>query len=161
MDIARGNIGSSDDEQKASTCHEKGRIYHRHTTHQIQTLEAFFKECAHPDENQRRELSKELGLEPKQIKFWFQNKRTQTKARKERAENSILRASKESLLYENTAMREAMAKMVCVCCGSPLLPEPQAGHGLHQLELENTQLKQGLEKLTKFLANYINMHDHY
>lgn len=39
----------------------------------------FFKECPHPDENQRRQLSRELGLDPKQIKFWFQNKRTQKK----------------------------------------------------------------------------------
>jgi hypothetical protein len=38
-----------------------------------------FKECPHPDENQRMHLSRELGLEPRQIKFWFQNRRTQMK----------------------------------------------------------------------------------
>lgn len=38
-----------------------------------------FKECPHPDENQRQLLSRDLGLAPRQIKFWFQNKRTQTK----------------------------------------------------------------------------------
>jgi hypothetical protein len=38
-----------------------------------------FKECPHPDENQRMQLSRELGLEPRQIKFWFQNRRTQMK----------------------------------------------------------------------------------
>ena len=38
-----------------------------------------FKECPHPDENQRLHLSRELGLEPRQIKFWFQNRRTQMK----------------------------------------------------------------------------------
>lgn len=38
-----------------------------------------FKECPHPDDEQRKELSRELGLEPLQIKFWFQNKRTQMK----------------------------------------------------------------------------------
>lgn len=40
-----------------------------------------FKECPHPDENQRMHLSRELGLEPRQIKFWFQNRRTQMKVR--------------------------------------------------------------------------------
>lgn len=39
----------------------------------------FFKECPHPDDKQRKELSRELGLEPLQVKFWFQNKRTQIK----------------------------------------------------------------------------------
>jgi hypothetical protein len=38
-----------------------------------------FKECPHPDENQRAQLSRELGLEARQIKFWFQNRRTQMK----------------------------------------------------------------------------------
>lgn len=38
-----------------------------------------FKECPHPDEKQRMQLSRELGLAPRQIKFWFQNRRTQMK----------------------------------------------------------------------------------
>lgn len=38
-----------------------------------------FKECPHPDEKQRLQLSRDLGLEPRQIKFWFQNRRTQMK----------------------------------------------------------------------------------
>ncbi|KAL1345722.1 hypothetical protein AAHE18_08G137900 [Arachis hypogaea] len=57
----------------------KKKRYHRHTQHQIQEMEAFFKECPHPDDKQRKELSRELGLEPLQVKFWFQNKRTQMK----------------------------------------------------------------------------------
>lgn len=40
---------------------------------------SFFKECPHPDEKQRLELSRKLGLEIKQVKFWFQNRRTQMK----------------------------------------------------------------------------------
>lgn len=42
---------------------------------------SFFKECPHPDEKQRLELSRRLGLETKQIKFWFQNRRTQMKVK--------------------------------------------------------------------------------
>jgi len=40
---------------------------------------SFFKECPHPDEKQRLDLSKRLALENKQVKFWFQNRRTQMK----------------------------------------------------------------------------------
>ncbi|KAE8678301.1 Homeobox-leucine zipper family protein [Hibiscus syriacus] len=58
----------------------KKKKFRRHTPHQIQELESFFKDCPHPDEKQTRELSKRLGLEKKQIKFWFQNRRTQMKA---------------------------------------------------------------------------------
>lgn len=38
-----------------------------------------FRECPHPDDKQRKELSRALGLELLQVKFWFQNKRTQIK----------------------------------------------------------------------------------
>jgi homeobox-leucine zipper protein len=38
-----------------------------------------FKEYPHPDDKQRADLSKRLGLEPRQVKFWFQNRRTQMK----------------------------------------------------------------------------------
>lgn len=40
-----------------------------------------FKESPHPDEKQRQQLSKQLGLAPRQVKFWFQNRRTQLKVR--------------------------------------------------------------------------------
>lgn len=34
------------------------------------------EECPHPDEAQRTQFAEQVGLEPKQIRFWFQNKRT-------------------------------------------------------------------------------------
>jgi multidrug efflux pump subunit AcrB len=42
---------------------------------------SFIKECPHPDEKQRADLSRKLGLDNKQVKFWFQNKRTQMKVK--------------------------------------------------------------------------------
>ena len=43
------------------------------------SLTRLFKEWPHPDEKQRRELGDRLGLAPRQVKFWFQNRRTQIK----------------------------------------------------------------------------------
>ncbi|KAF7037851.1 hypothetical protein CFC21_048134 [Triticum aestivum] len=55
------------------------KSYHRHTSEQVRVMEAVFKESPHPDEKQRQQLSKQLGLSPRQVKFWFQNRRTQIK----------------------------------------------------------------------------------
>ncbi|KAJ6376982.1 hypothetical protein OIU76_026023 [Salix suchowensis] len=64
------------DDQDPSCQRPKKKRFHRHTQRQIQEMEAFFVECPHPGDKQRKELSRELGLEPLQVKFWFQNKRT-------------------------------------------------------------------------------------
>ncbi|KAL0362336.1 UNVERIFIED_CONTAM: Homeobox-leucine zipper protein ROC2 [Sesamum calycinum] len=75
------NKSSSENEDANSTENQllKRKRYHRHTAHQIQEMEAFFKDCPHPNNRQRKEISQELGMEPLQVKFWFQNKRTQMK----------------------------------------------------------------------------------
>nr|GMD08972.1 homeobox-leucine zipper protein MERISTEM L1-like [Ipomoea batatas] len=69
----------SGDDQDPNQRPNKKKRYHRHTQHQIQEMESFFKECPHPDDKQRKDLGRRLGLEPLQVKFWFQNKRTQMK----------------------------------------------------------------------------------
>ena len=86
--------GASGDDQDAVDNPPRKKRYHRHTPQQIQELEALFKECLHPDEKQMLELSKRLCLETRQVKFWFQNRRTQMKTRLERHENSIPRQEK-------------------------------------------------------------------
>ncbi|KAH6784741.1 Homeobox-leucine zipper family protein / lipid-binding START domain-containing protein [Perilla frutescens var. hirtella] len=67
------------DDQEGSDRPSGKKRYHRRTPQQIQELESLFKECPHPDEKQRLELSTRLCLETRQVKFWFQNRRTQTK----------------------------------------------------------------------------------
>ncbi|KAJ4828788.1 hypothetical protein Tsubulata_010801 [Turnera subulata] len=161
MEFAMGSGGgglAGDDQQEASNSPRGKKVYHRHTTHQIQRLEAFFKECPHPDENQRRHLSRELGLEPKQIKFWFQNKRTQAKAQHERTDNSVLRAENERIRCENLAIREALKNVICPACGGPPFGEEERKRSLQKLQLENSQLKEEAslhEKVSNLLAKYI------
>ncbi|KAI5654480.1 hypothetical protein M9H77_31667 [Catharanthus roseus] len=78
------NQGANSDKEQLEEQTSKGiatkrKRYHRHTNHQIQQMELFFKQCPRPNEKQRKELGLELGLDPLQVKFWFQNKRTQMK----------------------------------------------------------------------------------
>ncbi|KAL5811896.1 hypothetical protein ACOSQ3_026846 [Xanthoceras sorbifolium] len=151
-----GNGSNSGDEETSNASSRKEKMsYQRHTAQQIQVLEAFFKECPHPDENQRRHLGRELGLDPKQIKFWFQNKRTQAKAQIERADNSALRAVNERIHSENVAIREALQNVICPSCGGPPFGEEERQRNLEKLRLENAYLKEEHEKVSNFLAKYI------
>ncbi|GLU10609.1 hypothetical protein SLE2022_274010 [Rubroshorea leprosula] len=156
MDIVMGSGGNSGDQQEASNAARKGnKACHRHTVHQSQTLEAFFKECPHPDENQRLKLGKELGLDSKQIKFWFQNKRTQIKAQAERADNLALRAENERIICENNAIKEALKNVICPACGGLPYGEEERQHSLQKLQLENANLKEEHEKVSKFLTKFV------
>ncbi|CAH2068026.1 unnamed protein product [Thlaspi arvense] len=122
----------------------KRKKYHRHTTDQIRHMEALFKETPHPDEKQRQQLSKQLGLAPRQVKFWFQNRRTQIKAIQERHENSLLKAELEKLREENKGMRESFAKANSCC--------PNCGGGTDDVHIENSKLKAELDKLRAALG---------
>ncbi|XP_010463776.1 PREDICTED: homeobox-leucine zipper protein HDG8-like [Camelina sativa] len=147
--------GSSCNEQYASEdSNQSGkRTGHRHTPQQIQGLEAFFMECPHPDEAQRQQLCEELKLRLDQVKFWFQNKRTQCKAQEERAENLSLHRENEILKSENEAIFGALSSVLCPDCGGPPFGREKRAVNFQKLLLENVRLKEQRDKISHFLSN--------
>ncbi|KAF7814256.1 homeobox-leucine zipper protein GLABRA 2 [Senna tora] len=133
--------GDGDGDKKKK---KKRKKLQRHTAEQIREMEAVFKESPHPDEKQRQQLSQQLGLAPTQVKFWFQNRRTQIKAIQERHENSLLKSEMDKLREENKAMRETVTKASCLNCACTAIPSSSSQH---QLLLENAKLKAEIEKL--------------
>ncbi|KAG2574920.1 hypothetical protein PVAP13_7KG395300 [Panicum virgatum] len=146
--------GVSVDDQDPNQPPSKKKRYHRHTQHQIQELEAFFKECPHPDDKQRKELSRELRLEPLQVKFWFQNKRTQMKNQHERQENSQLRAENEKLRAENMRYKEALSSASCPNCGGPAALG-EMSFDEHHLRIENARLHEEIDRISAIAAKYV------
>ncbi|XP_022776631.1 homeobox-leucine zipper protein HDG2-like isoform X2 [Durio zibethinus] len=144
--------GASGDDQDPRP--NKKKRYHRHTQHQIQEMEAFFKECPHPDDKQRKELGRELGLEPLQVKFWFQNKRTQMKTQHERQENTQLRTENEKLRADNMRYREALSTASCPNCGGPTAIG-QMSFDEHHLRLENARLREEIDRISAIAAKYV------
>ncbi|KAJ3706645.1 hypothetical protein LUZ61_010350 [Rhynchospora tenuis] len=136
---------SGDELEPPGNSRKRKKRYHRHTPKQIQELEALFKECPHPDEKQRAELSKRLCLENRQVKFWFQNRRTQMKMQMERHENTLLRQENDKLRAENMSIREAMRNPVCNHCGSPAMLGEVSLEEQH-LRMENARLKDELSR---------------
>ncbi|XP_057812389.1 homeobox-leucine zipper protein HDG11-like isoform X2 [Salvia miltiorrhiza] len=155
MEFSGGGGGSSGgDDHDHPDSHRGKKRYHRHTAHQIQRLESMFKECPHPDEKTRNQLSRELNLHPRQIKFWFQNRRTQMKAQHERADNSALRAENDKIRCENIAIREALKNVICPSCGSsPASEDPYFDE--QKLRIENAHLKEELDRVSSVAAKYI------
>ncbi|CAN4085191.1 unnamed protein product [Withania somnifera] len=147
--------GSGDDMEAHLGSSSRKKKYHRHTPYQIQELEACFKENPHPDEKARLELGKRLSLESRQVKFWFQNRRTQMKTQMERHENSMLKQENDKLRIENIAMKDAMRNPVCSHCGSQaILGEVHIEE--HHLKIENARLRDEYNRIcvvaNKFLG---------
>ncbi|XP_058210644.1 homeobox-leucine zipper protein HDG2-like isoform X2 [Rhododendron vialii] len=148
-----GGGGSGADDPEPNQRKRKKR-YHRHTQHQIQEMEAFFKECPHPDDKQRKELSRELGLEPLQIKFWFQNKRTQMKMQHERHDNTHLRNENDKLRTENLRYRDALGNSSCPSCGGPTALG-EMSYDEQQLRMENSRLRDEIDRMAAIAAKYV------
>ncbi|KAF8113561.1 hypothetical protein N665_0048s0022 [Sinapis alba] len=103
-------------------------------------INRYFKECPHPDDSQRLKLGEELKLKPKQIKFWFQNKRTQTKTQSEKADNASLRTENMKIRRENEAMQEALNTVTCPPCGGPRPGQRERTLYRQNLRAHNTYL---------------------
>ncbi|KAL8554334.1 hypothetical protein ACS0TY_002499 [Phlomoides rotata] len=146
--------GASGDDQDASDKPPKKKRYHRHTPQQIQELESLFKECPHPDEKQRLELSRRLCLETRQVKFWFQNRRTQMKTQLERHENSLLRQDNDKLRAENMSIRDAMRNPICTNCGGPAMIGDISLEEQH-LRMENARLKDELDRVCALAGKFL------
>ncbi|XP_020084803.1 homeobox-leucine zipper protein ROC5-like [Ananas comosus] len=145
---------SADDMEPDPNPRKRKKRYHRHTPQQIQELETLFKECPHPDEKQRLELSKRLCLESRQVKFWFQNRRTQMKTQMERHENTILRQENDKLRAENLAIREAMRNPICSSCGGPAVLGEISLEEQH-LRIENARLKDELDRVCALAGKFM------
>ncbi|CAH2067056.1 unnamed protein product [Thlaspi arvense] len=149
-----GGDGGSGQHHDAFETDKKKKRYHRHTAQQIQRLESSFKECPHPDDKQRNLLSRELGLAPRQIKFWFQNRRTQLKAQHERADNNALKAENDKIRCENIAIREALKHAICPNCGGPPVSEDPY-FDEQKLRIENAHLREELERMSSIASKYM------
>ncbi|XP_022869987.1 homeobox-leucine zipper protein HDG11-like [Olea europaea var. sylvestris] len=167
-----GYEGSGSGNKQTSNSRTGKKPCHRLSTQQIQKLEAnpnsdnainiehfdssckctelnswFFKECPHPRENQRRQLSRELSLDLNKIMFWFQNKRTQTKVHQERTNNSTLRSENERMYCENLAMKEALNNIICPTCDGLGLGKEERQCNIQKLRMENALLKKEHERM--------------
>ncbi|KAL0335831.1 UNVERIFIED_CONTAM: Homeobox-leucine zipper protein HDG11 [Sesamum radiatum] len=143
-----GGGSSGGDPGDGSDSHRRKKRYHRHTAHQIQRLEAMFKECPHPDEKTRNQLSRELNLHPRQIKVLV------SKQEDSDEDNCALRAENDKIRCENIAIREALKNVICPSCGGPPVSE-DSYFDETKLRMENAHLKEELDRVSSIAAKYI------
>nr|ACG35668.1 homeodomain-leucine zipper transcription factor TaHDZipI-1 [Zea mays] len=100
----------------------------RFSDEQTKSLESMFATQAKLEPRQKLQLARELGLQPRQVAIWFQNKRARWKSKQLEREYSALRddyhallCSYESLKDEKRALLKQLEKL------AEMLHEPPQG----------------------------------
>lgn len=73
----------------------------RFTKAQLRVLEDTFERLQRPNAHQKSTLAMELGVQPRQVEVWFQNRRARGKAKRNESDCEVLRQRCQDLIVEN------------------------------------------------------------
>ncbi|XP_016486992.1 homeobox-leucine zipper protein HAT4 [Nicotiana tabacum] len=103
LDCCRG----ISDEEDGETCRKKLRL----TKDQSAVLEESFKEHNTLNPKQKQALAKRLGLRPRQVEVWFQNRRARTKLKQTEVDCEFLKRCCENLTEENRRLQKEVQEL--------------------------------------------------
>ncbi|KAJ0088548.1 hypothetical protein Patl1_32327 [Pistacia atlantica] len=86
----------------------------RLTTDQLDSLERSFQEEIKLDPDRKMKLSRELGLQPRQIAVWFQNRRARWKAKQLEMLYDALKQEFDAVSKEKQKLQEEVIKLKCM-----------------------------------------------
>ncbi|XP_022158467.1 homeobox-leucine zipper protein HAT4, partial [Momordica charantia] len=95
------------DEEDGETSRKKLRL----TKDQSAVLEESFKEHNTLNPKQKLALAKQLGLRPRQVEVWFQNRRARTKLKQTEVDCEFLKRCCENLTEENRRLQKEVAEL--------------------------------------------------
>ncbi|KAK6155542.1 hypothetical protein DH2020_009790 [Rehmannia glutinosa] len=84
---------SEENNPKSTKKKSKNNIARRFSDEQIKSLESIFKLEAKLEPRKKIQLARDLGLQPRQVAIWFQNKRARWKSKQIEQEYKALRAN--------------------------------------------------------------------
>lgn len=88
----------------------------RLTSNQIDSLEKSFQEEIKLDPERKMKLSRELGLQPRQIAVWFQNRRTRWKAKQLEHLYDVLKQEFDVVSKEKQKLQEEVTNYLWIVC---------------------------------------------
>lgn len=84
----------------------------RFTDEQIRLLETMFEAESRPELQIKHKLANELGLHPRQVAIWFQNKRARSKSKLIEQEYSILKRSYDNLASKFDSLKNENQRLL-------------------------------------------------
>lgn len=84
----------------------------RFTDEQIKSLETIFETEAKLEPRKKLQLARELGLQPRQVAIWFQNKRARWKSKQLEKDYSILKSNYDNLASQYESLKKEKQSML-------------------------------------------------
>ncbi|KAI4364841.1 hypothetical protein MLD38_020879 [Melastoma candidum] len=99
--------GAMSDEDDGENCRKKLRL----SKDQSAVLEESFREHNTLNPKQKLALAKQLGLRPRQVEVWFQNRRARTKLKQTEVDCEFLKRCCENLTEENRRLHKEVQQL--------------------------------------------------
>ncbi|MCE3052400.1 hypothetical protein HAX54_052525 [Datura stramonium] len=106
-EMERASSRGISDEEDGETCRKKLRL----TKEQSAILEDSFKQHHTLNPKQKLALAKRLGLRPRQVEVWFQNRRARTKLKQTEVDCEFLKRCVENLTEENRRLHKEVHEL--------------------------------------------------
>lgn len=107
LEIERASSRGISDEEDGETSRKKLRL----SKDQSVILEESFKEHNTLNPKQKLALAKQLGLRPRQVEVWFQNRRARTKLKQTEVDCEFLKRCCENLTEENRRLQKEVQEL--------------------------------------------------
>lgn len=115
---------STDTEEMPNTGEEElfddglqpGEKKRRLSIEQVKTLEKNFELCKKLEPERKMQLAQALGLQPRQIAIWFQNRRARWKTKQLEKDYDLLKRQFEAIKSDNEAFRAQNQKLQAEVC---------------------------------------------
>ncbi|CAH9067858.1 unnamed protein product [Cuscuta europaea] len=104
-----GEDEMSDDGSSAQLGEKKRRL----GLEQVKALEKSFEQGNKLEPERKMELARALGLQPRQIAIWFQNRRARSKTKQLEKDYDLLKRQLEALSSDNNALKSRNKKLHC------------------------------------------------
>ncbi|KAK7292852.1 hypothetical protein RJT34_15706 [Clitoria ternatea] len=112
----------------------------RFSDEQIKSLESMFETETRLEPRKKLQLARELGLQPRQVAIWFQNKRARWKSKQLERDYSILQANYNNLASRFEALKkEKQTLLIQMQKLNDLIQKPlESSHRCSQVKVANS-----------------------
>ncbi|GFQ08343.1 homeobox-leucine zipper protein athb-13 [Phtheirospermum japonicum] len=109
--LGRAEEYQPDDDMSDDGCQALGGKKRRLSLEQVKTLEKSFESGNKLEPERKNQLARALGLQPRQIAIWFQNRRARWKTKQLEKDYGVLKRQFESLKADNAALHSQNKKL--------------------------------------------------